>query len=482
MAHQTTIKAVLADDGDIRRVSVPLDYAGAITALQTAFGPAPLALSWVDDEQDTISIRTTADLEEAFASAAGAVPRITVARSGPAPVPAPPGQQLWRHDGTPAADPEPEVDAATTTEFTAPVEPEPEEEETPAQPAAAADPDSTPVVHFGVLCDRSDMNPIIGTRWHLIGRNYDLCEAEFAQLPEDAKASFEAIEHPGAEGIPYAPEAVAAQAAAAAYREPRNFIELIMPGINIDPAAVKGAFELVAEEVQKHFAAAAASGEPQTAEKAAKAAQKKGGKKHHNHGKKHHGHRRHHHHRGHCGGGGGGIWGRKPEVVPIAEDGDVPAGEVGPGQFGPGVAQLQIALVKVGVLDQRAISMKQGWFGPRTAEAIVVLQQRYQLDVDGPQGVFTTAVAEVVTKKLAGTFVEPAAPESEPEPEPTPTPAEVPAPEPVATAPAADEGHPWAEQLEQLANMGFLNREVLTPMLERHNGSVIFVVSELLGQ
>jgi hypothetical protein len=54
---------------------------------------------------------------------------------------------------------------------------------------------------------------------------------------------------------------------------------------------------------------------------------------------------------------------------------------------------------------------------------------------------------------------------------------ERPAPAPEPTAP-----EPWADKLEQLAQMGFLNGPVLAPLLDRHNGSIIAVVAELLGQ
>lgn len=60
-----------------------------------------------------------------------------------------------------------------------------------------------PPVHFGVTCDRSGMSPIIGTRFHLEGADYDLCEAEFEKLPELERLMFVKIERPGAEGIPF---------------------------------------------------------------------------------------------------------------------------------------------------------------------------------------------------------------------------------------------------------------------------------------
>ena len=50
--------------------------------------------------------------------------------------------------------------------------------------------------HPEVECDGSGQAPIVGTRFHRTGHDFDLCLAEFAKLPEAEKAQFEAIEPP----------------------------------------------------------------------------------------------------------------------------------------------------------------------------------------------------------------------------------------------------------------------------------------------
>merc|ERR1719399_760334 len=55
-------------------------------------------------------------------------------------------------------------------------------------------------VHPGVMCDRSGMRPIVGTRYHLRGANYDLCEAEYNKLPAHEKLLYVAIPPPCATG------------------------------------------------------------------------------------------------------------------------------------------------------------------------------------------------------------------------------------------------------------------------------------------
>ena len=42
---------------------------------------------------------------------------------------------------------------------------------------------------LGVTCDRSGMRPIVGTRYHLPGQDYDLCQAEWDKLPPEEQAT-----------------------------------------------------------------------------------------------------------------------------------------------------------------------------------------------------------------------------------------------------------------------------------------------------
>ena len=59
-------------------------------------------------------------------------------------------------------------------------------------------PAAAPAVHHGITCDRSGMCPIVGTRYHLPGQNYNLCQAEWDKLPPQEQATYERIERPGA--------------------------------------------------------------------------------------------------------------------------------------------------------------------------------------------------------------------------------------------------------------------------------------------
>jgi len=52
-------------------------------------------------------------------------------------------------------------------------------------------------VHPAVECDVSGMFPLVGSRYHKKGRDFDLCEAEFLKLPDEEKALFERIDRPG---------------------------------------------------------------------------------------------------------------------------------------------------------------------------------------------------------------------------------------------------------------------------------------------
>jgi hypothetical protein len=63
-----------------------------------------------------------------------------------------------------------------------------------ARTAAAAAAEAS--VHVGVTCDKSGMNPIVGMRYHLVGHNYDLCQAEYDKLDDKEKQLFQPIPPP----------------------------------------------------------------------------------------------------------------------------------------------------------------------------------------------------------------------------------------------------------------------------------------------
>jgi len=493
-------------NGELRRLRVHPTFDAAADTINEIFGPG-LELFWTDEENDIISIKTNADFEEALRSATG-TPKLSIRpatepvteaaavlvdtktepmpKSGPEPVTAPEiksklgsaPDSVIEPVAAPEIDAKPEPIPESVPEAAATPECRPKPElATTALPKSERFTDTGDGIHHGVICDRSGMHPIVGMRWHMVGVDYDLCDAEFQQLPEGAKASFEAIPYPGAHPVPYEIDAAESEHSEPLYTakpptdEPHEtgsdrgvddgVIAFELPGFGeatFDPAALGGVFREVAEQVQARLG----SMQP------LRNRENKHGKKHggwckkgkHGHGKKHgfdckKGKRK-------CRYGGGmhgqphrwNQW-RKQALVGLGAE-MVPTGPVGPGDYGPGVAQLQIALIKIGALDEDAISWKQGWFGPRTCTAIAELQARYKLG--GESGVFDDAVAEVVNAKLAGTFIEP-----EPEPEP----------EPEAR---------WAEQIEKLAAMGFLNTELLVPMLDRHHGELMPVLTELLGQ
>ena len=55
------------------------------------------------------------------------------------------------------------------------------------------DPDKYEGYHPGVTCDVTD-DIIVGTRYNLVGENYDLCAAEYDKLSDEEKAKYKAIE------------------------------------------------------------------------------------------------------------------------------------------------------------------------------------------------------------------------------------------------------------------------------------------------
>ena len=61
-------------------------------------------------------------------------------------------------------------------------------------PSPSPSPSTTEGFHPAAVCDKTGQGPTIGWLFHLTGKNYDLCEAEFNQLlPEAEKASYEKL-------------------------------------------------------------------------------------------------------------------------------------------------------------------------------------------------------------------------------------------------------------------------------------------------
>merc|ERR1719161_223991 len=56
------------------------------------------------------------------------------------------------------------------------------------------------VRHWGITCDVTGQSPIVGVRYHKIGDDYDLCEAEFNKLSAEEQALFQKIDIPQRRG------------------------------------------------------------------------------------------------------------------------------------------------------------------------------------------------------------------------------------------------------------------------------------------
>merc|ERR1711907_437490 len=67
------------------------------------------------------------------------------------------------------------------------------------------------MVHWGVYCNKSGAHPIVGPRWRKRWGDFNLCNAEFLQLPEVQRSLYEQILHPGATPTPYTATSTAAE-------------------------------------------------------------------------------------------------------------------------------------------------------------------------------------------------------------------------------------------------------------------------------
>lgn len=567
-----SIAVKLFSGGDVRRTRVgnSAPFADVLAAAQAAYGTAG-TLSWKDEDDDWVNIRGDSDWNECAASSpAGKVVRVhffpdaaeqQAAATTTATVPAPEPTLTPTPKPTPAPAPAPAVEIEVvdgraptpedqrlpegSTHVLGEIEietPAPAKDDATTAPAAAATskPAPPPAVHYGVECDVSGENPIAGRRFHLIGHNYDLNEAEFNKLPEEHQALYEVIDRPGAvpknhsskQGVENDAERDAVASAQAAITE-----ALEQSGLIAHPmiAAHLGMLPHVLQHVV---------GQAQQAQAHC------------------------HAFRQGCGVG--------DERVHVAAGEVLPAGPAQRGSFGPGVVQIQHTLIRLGAMPASAIRCRAGFYGRHTAEAI--RQLRLKEGVPGTEeeaGTYTEAVrakllahlelqnqanAEAEASKAAGSTPVPAPPalnrhvvrEGSPYPVvldeheaivrawygnpshafeaahgrdvtaqangpdapslvasndvwgdsavgirkslivETETPAAAAAtavaqPSDAAPAPAAESSsspgaHPekWAAELQTLTAMGFLDLEENTRLLELHNGAMQFVIGGLV--
>eukprot|EP00035_Acanthoeca_spectabilis_P035213 m.33083 g.33083 ORF g.33083 m.33083 type:complete len:641 (-) comp7152_c0_seq1:130-2052(-) len=410
--------------------------------------------------------------------------------------------------------------------------------ETPVAEAQAAPAEATnDAVHVGVKCDLSGMVPIVGNRWHLIGHNYDVCQAEFEKLPKEQQQRFELIAKPGDRGAPFGypmrftRDGDAAEQAAALLRTvltalQDNYsveIDLVPRGnegahhrgpvqaevpIQIDTTDGQVTVDVDTTQVPQS-APAAASPVDETNPAAATPDSTDFHHGHFHHGQFHgFGHRQRHHKHGRRG--------RNRRAVPVGEV--LPAAPLSQGMCGEGVSQLQDVLVRHGFLTLDAISLRQGFFGPRTAaavrgfqvahrlrnrsgvldeatrDALLKVEQDFQAVVEASVASAAVAEAEAAetaraeaeskaeAEKAAAALNEQLSARFEWAAAEAAAQAERAAAEAAAAAEAEAQRQPtkWAEEIAQLKSMGFENVDLLMPILDRTNGHVDAVIAALL--
>jgi len=152
---------------------------------------------------------------------------------------------------------------------------------------------------------------------------------------------------------------------------------------------------------------------------------------------------------------------------PVPEGELLPAAPLQPGSHGAGVEQLQRVLISLGLMDERAVMWRAGFFGPRTFQALAQLQQALGEEGDA---VYSDKVRGHLMEMLGQPAADIVEPEDElheqkqPEPEPqeeAPQP-QVEAPQPQVEAPVPSVPAPQAELDERaseraalLLSMGF---------------------------
>jgi len=222
-AQMMTVK--ISYGKEMRRFSqsAPLLSWGALSKrVIEVFSLAPasqLALTYVDEDGDQITVSTDEELADAVGLALSHTPavlRLTLVRPTRAASPAKDRPEAFAPAGREGVAPQgvaPEV-LPFLKAMAGKMGPLPEdiraalagmELDVAATAAANGAPGAgtpQPGVHVGVTCDRSGMSPIVGDRFHLVGHNYDVCQAEYDKLPAKEQALYRKIPPPSADANP----------------------------------------------------------------------------------------------------------------------------------------------------------------------------------------------------------------------------------------------------------------------------------------
>jgi len=198
-AATVSVKITLSGSKRRTRLSVPLRFSQLCDCVRLAFPDVnDFNLNYVDEEGDTIVVNTDADLAEAHNvfKDLGRVPSFIVEKVASLP-PAPPKRDVRTpfgrcHSNSCRHNIPGRQSLAKVMEF-------PLSKKMAAHFAKSG---TIPALHLGITCDGSNQHPLIGMRYHKIGKNYDLNELEFAKLTRDEQEKYEVIGHMGAVPIP----------------------------------------------------------------------------------------------------------------------------------------------------------------------------------------------------------------------------------------------------------------------------------------
>mmetsp|Transcript_69564 Transcript_69564/g.96726 ORF Transcript_69564/g.96726 Transcript_69564/m.96726 type:complete len:589 (+) Transcript_69564:109-1875(+) len=359
--------------------------------------------------------------------------------------------------------------------------------------------DTDAAVHVGVKCDLSNMLPIIGNRWHLIGHNYDVCQAEFDKLPKEQKQRFELIAQPGQRGVPFGypmrftRDGDAAEQAAALLRTVLTALQdNYSVEIDLVPRGQEDAHGRGPIQAEVPISVDATHGELKVEVEVPKEASVSDNSTHASGAAVPEDDKSIDNSKDRCSRG----WrqksrrgrGRGRQTVPAGHI--LPAAPISTGMCGDGVKQLQDVLVRHGYLNLDAISLRQGFFGPRTTAAIRSFQAERRIGNRSAWGVFDEETREALLKvdeefdaALRSTVSDASsASQIAHADESSISLNDVNTDDSVQVQPAETTQVPvkWADELEVLRSMGFENSELLVPILDRTNGHVDAVIAALL--
>jgi len=203
--YPETIKVSFAPTNEIRRIAhgdKSATFSQLKQTLAEFWGDHTFVLAYNDEDGDKVTVSSEADWAEALCVAEAVQCRVFKLQAHPGTSARRQACLLAQQQGQGAPS---SSNRALLLAPPARIAPASNSASKTACPPFLSSSSTSLAVHPGITCDKSGMSPIVGPRFHVLGNDYDVCQAEFDKLPETERLLFVKIDRPGHSPVPCLP-------------------------------------------------------------------------------------------------------------------------------------------------------------------------------------------------------------------------------------------------------------------------------------